>query len=230
MKKIYKELKKKYPNGIIHGIVAGHGGIVDGKYNILKKGTKQIKFPDGKIIYEGVENRKIKNAIFNLMAAKYLYSSIYTELIDPIPGNVDFPLKTRIEKINDLFDYYKSQGKLLLIWEIHLNAFNGQVEGKEIYTTTKNNFSDEMATIWWNNAEKICPEQKDRPDNSDGDPDKEKDYSIIKNIKTFGVLSECFFFDNRKEVDLYCNEKGYNKWAEIFISSFIEINKNFKEA
>lgn len=217
-----KQINKYYPNGFVHGIIAGHGGVKDGKYQILEKGSKQHKFEDGLTIYEGEQNRIIKDTTIGIARWEGI------EVIDLVPGTEDVPIGMRIDIVNMLNEKYKSEGKMLLLWEIHLNAFsNSKTEGKEIFTTRGQNFADHMATVLWNNMEEVIPEQKDRPDWSDGDPDKEKDFNLIKGSRPFGVLAELFFFTNRKEVDLYCNSEGYMKWAWTFVKTFKQLNKEF---
>lgn len=220
---MYNKLKKKYPKGLVFGLIAGHGGMKDGEYQIINKGSKQHTFEDGLTIYEGEQNHIIKNVALEL--AEWEPN---LEVIDVIKTVEDKPLVYRVSEVNKWFNYYKKQGKLFVLFELHLNAFsNSKVSGKEVYTTRGNNFSDEMATVWWNEAEKLIPEQKDRPDYSDKDPDKEIDFFVIRNIHTFGVLIEFLFFTNREEVDKYLNPDGYSKLAGTLITTMKKLSNNF---
>jgi N-acetylmuramoyl-L-alanine amidase len=226
MKNHFKELKEKYPNGFVYGIIAGHGGVKDGVYQILKPGTKQVTFPDGLKIFEGQENRHIKDT---LMAISGWEPGI--EVVDVVPEQEDIPLNTRVQRVKSLHRKYEQQGKKLLIFELHLNAFRlNQAQGREVFTTRGEDFSDVMAEIWWDKANKVVPDQVKRPGNDNPGPDKEADFFVIKNMDTYGILIEFFFFDNRKEVDLYCNPKGYANWAETVLRTMMELNRRFKEA
>lgn len=212
---------KKY----VHGLIAGHGGLnpETGEYTTAPK--KMVEFDDGKVIYEGVENRNIKNTILTL-------SSVYPELefVDIVPEWEDISLKERVRRINeDLRPKYKAEGKELIIWELHLNAFKpNQASGREIYTTRGDNFSDKMATVWWEFAELLAPEQRTRPDFDDGDPDKEANFYVIKNSNSYGCLIEFFFFDNRKEVEKYCNQQGYAMWALTVINAARKVQEKYQ--
>jgi hypothetical protein len=216
--------KEKYPNGFVHGIISGHGGLKDGVYQIRKEGSKQAQMPDGKMIYEGEENRIIKDTLIDI-SKWWKDGSIQT--IDLNPSLEDISLQRRVDIVNSNFNHFKTQGKLLLLWEIHNNAFNGEVEGTEVFHTKGTNFSDEMASIWIENVNKILPHRKIRRDITTGEKTKEKDFYIIKNIHTFGILMECFFFDNPKEVKKFCHPIGYRYWATSMLFAMRELNEKY---
>lgn len=208
----------------VHGLIAGHGGLHPQTGQYVTAPKKMCLFGDGRVVYEGVENRNIVNAI---LAHNVLGGNQLANVEDLLHGAwEDTPRSERIEIVNERFDELKAQGKELLLWEIHNNAYQpNKAEGREIFTTRGNNFSDTMATIWWNVAKEVIPDQKLREDWSDGDPDKEKDYDIIKGVKCFAVLPECFFFDQRDEVEKYCNPDGYSLWATVFLKTFQHIDR-----
>lgn len=214
--------KEKYPNGFIHGVVSGHGSLKDGVYQIRKEGSKQTKMPNGRMIYEGEENRLIKDTFLGISEWE---PSV--ETINLNPTSEDISLTKRVLNINKEFIRQKARGKLLLIWEIHNNAFNSEVEGTEVFHTRGTNFSDEMAKIWIENVNKVLPHRKIRKDITTGEKTKEKDFYLIKNIHTFGILMECFFFDNPKEVEKFCNPEGYKDWATTMLLSMKEINEKY---
>lgn len=216
----------QYPNGFVHAVIAGHGGFADGKYHILKEGSKQAKMPDGSMIYEGEENRYIKDEIITQSQPMAI------NVIDIVPEVDDVPRPDRIDRVNVMFDHWKRNGYMLLLWELHLNAFNGKASGTEIFTTRKNNFSDHMATVWWDIMEDVIgnspySDHKVRPDYTDGDPDKERDFDIIKNVRSFGVLIEFFFFDHYKSVQDFCNPDGYHLWAKTVVKAMEALNHEF---
>jgi hypothetical protein len=228
IRKAIKDIKAEFPNGFSYGLVAGHGGLKNGVYQILSPGSKQVTFPDGLKIYEGHENRIIKDVILELASWE-----IGLEVIDIVPEVEDIPIPTRASRIAKHLKDYKAKGKCFITFELHLNAFNGQAQGREVFTTRGEDFSDIVAQIWWDKSNKVVPDQVKRPDYSNKGPDKEKDFNLIFAIKKAGgnsILIEFFFFDNRKEVDLYCTPVGYAKWAETILRTMLELNRIFKEA
>jgi len=118
-----------------------------------------------------------------------------------------------------------------LVWELHLNAFNGKASGTEVYTTRKDNFSDVMATIWWEEAQKVVKpiyhDYKWRADLSDGDPDKERDFKVIRDSKAYGILIEFFFFDHQQSIDDFAHKAGYMMWARTVINAMKRIEGNW---
>ena len=79
--------------GFIHGVIAGHGGVDEnGVYQIQKPGTKQAKMPDGRMIYEGQENRYIRDEVLTQSVA----SGVKT--IDLIPEVDDVSLPERMQR------------------------------------------------------------------------------------------------------------------------------------
>ncbi len=210
---------------VAHILINGHGGIDPNTGLYTTAPSKMVQFPDGLVVYEGVENREIVKAI-------QANNSLGIELYNLVPDWQDISRTTRVQRAKALSQKLKAEGKLAVVWEIHLNAFQmNKAQGKEVFTTRGVTKADEMATIWWNEAEKIIPEQVDRADRADGDPDKEKDYDIIFALEKEGIpsiLPECYFFDNRKEVDLYATQEGRKRWATVFLNAMQKINELYK--
>jgi N-acetylmuramoyl-L-alanine amidase len=224
MENQFERLVEKYPEGPIHFLIPGHGGVdKDGKYHIIKAGSKQAEV-NGKMIYEGEHNRRIVEAILKGRTDNLRMTNLVQEVDD-------ISLSERVERINAATNVYTDAGYLPLVWECHLNAFNGKASGTEVYTTRGNNFSDTMATIWWNEAIKVVgakfPDYKWRSDKDDGDVDKEKDFTVIKKSNAYAILIEFFFFDHPWSVETFCNDFGYNLWAKTVINAMEVINKKW---
>lgn len=199
---LFENLRHKYPNGLVILLINGHGGIVDGEY--ITAPNKMFRFEDGTVIYEGVQNRKIVRKVIEIFKKidNKDYDGYPLEFINVVPGELDTSLSRRIKAVNRLFNGYKSQGKLSIVIEVHANAGGGT--GHEVFTTVGQNFSDIMAETWSSVQESIFTSRKNRGT-------KEKNYSIIKNIKTFGILIESYFFDNREDVNIHTSEEGIVK-------------------
>lgn len=213
----FKPIVRKSPKGFIHFLVAGHGGLLpDGSYSIIKPNTKQA-LVDGKMVYEGVVNRKIKDAILE-------NRSEGMHMVDIVPTVVDMTLRDRVNHINKLYDIYTKDGYMPILWELHTNAFNGKVSGSEIYTTRGNNLSDIISGIWSDEARKyisaLKPEWNWRDDYSDDRfPDKEANFTVIKRAKCFGTLIEFFFFDNPNDIESWDFPAGHRAWAQTVLNS-----------
>ena len=83
---------------------------------------------------------------------------------------------------------------------IHCNgATSPQAKGFEIWTTPGQNRSDILATDIFNSWGKMFPGQPKRTDFSDGDPDKEADFTVIKRTNCPSCLVELAFITNPDE-------------------------------
>jgi len=203
-------IKSRYPNGLVHLLIPGHGGIVGGKYVTAPK--KMFTFPNGKVVHEGVENRRIVAKVFDILS-NYDDAPIALNIV---PEEEDIPLSKRIKRVNDFKADFKRQGQLVVVHEIHANAGGGT--GYEAYTTKKDNFSDIMADIWLEQQEGQFPNQRNRQH-------KEKDFYVIREIDTYGYLAESYFFDSAADVDLNCSEHGIDKNAIALVLTMEKLNK-----
>lgn len=97
---------------------------------------------------------------------------------------------------------------------LHCNsAVNKSASGFEIYTTPGQNISDPLATEIFKEWQKTFPQQKMRTDYSDGDPDKEANFAVIRLTRCPSVLIEMGFISNPAEEDFLLNELNQNKMA-----------------
>lgn len=105
---------------------------------------------------------------------------------------------------------------------IHCNAsINRQAHGFEIYTTPGETRADALATGIYDAWYEAFPESKLRPDWSDGDPDKEANYSVLRNTKMPAVLVECDFISNPSKEE-WLNDVGKQKLMAKAIAQGIE--------
>lgn len=91
----------------------------------------------------------------------------------------------------------------VLFVSIHVNAAGSgawyNAQGWSIYTTKGKTESDNLATAIYNAAKEVFTDRKFRTDMSDGDPDKEADFYVIRKTKCPSVLIEHFFMDNKDD-------------------------------
>lgn len=114
----------------------------------------------------------------------------------------DIPLKTRVRRVNEICSLHGSHNVLLI--SIHSNAAGMgdkwmNAQGWSAYTTKGVTMSDKVARCLYDAFEEEFKDRKIRRDLSDGDPDWEEDFYIIKRVSCPAVLVENFFYDNKEE-------------------------------
>lgn len=146
----------------------------------------------------------------------------------PIDEPYDLSLTSRANVANKVAKE-KGAGNVLLI-SIHSNAAgNGKewkkASGWECYTTKGKTSSDKYAEIFYEEAEKICAKigRKVRKDMSDGDKDKEENYTVIFKTICPSILIEEFFYDNKEEMEWLLSEEGKTVCTEIIVNAIRRI-------
>lgn len=181
----------------------------------------------------GVETpgkRSIDESILEYKYARDLATSIYTTLLEcenihpilVVPELQDIPLSERVNRINNYCKLYGAKNCILI--SLHLNAAgNGTKwmsgQGWEAYTTRKDNNSDRLCTYIYFYASNIFKNRKIRADYTDGDPDKEADWYIIKGANCPAVLTENFFMDNKSDVKYLLSEEGFNNIVKVHVEA-----------
>lgn len=171
----------------------GHAGLINGQYSTP---GKQSPNWDKGILYEGMANRWIVNATMQLCdMAKIPYYHVSPEL-------TDVPLWQRSSRANEIYKFDKS----IYLLSNHNNAGGGK--GSEIFTSKGETMSDPIAEEFLIDIEKYMS-QVMRYDYTDGDRDKEADYSVLVKTDCPAILVEWEFMDHKE---------GYNKlWDPAFI-------------
>ena len=165
-------------------IDAGHGIDTPGK-----------RSPDGSFL-EYLWNREVAELLYDMLTEHgFDVDMVVTE-------TNDIPLKTRVRRVNEVCSLHGAHNVLLL--SIHSNAAgNGEkwmnAQGWECYTTKGNTRSDVAAKCMYDAFEEEFKDRRIRKDMSDGDPDREEDFYIIKRTSCPAVLLENFFYDNLEE-------------------------------
>lgn len=165
-------------------IDAGHGIDTPGK-----------RSPDG-AFREYLWNREVAELVYSLLKEDgFKVDMIVTE-------TNDIPLKTRVRRVNEICSEDGAHNCLLL--SIHSNAAgNGKdwknAKGWSAYTTKGKTKADNAAKSMYDAFEEEFKDRTIRRDWSDGDPDWEEDFYIIKRTSCPAVLLENFFYDNKEE-------------------------------
>lgn len=123
-----------------------------------------------------------------------------------VKEEIDVPLAERCRRVNE----YKAAQAILV--SIHCNAAGCgdwmQGHGWEAWTSVGQTKADKLATCLYEAAEKCLPGMAIRKDMSDGDPDKESQFYILKHTNCPAVLTENLFQDNKEDVEFLLSEEG----------------------
>lgn len=121
----------------------------------------------------------------------------------------DIGLTARARRANA---YIKAHpGERCILYSIHGNAAgNGtrwmESTGWEAWTTLGSNNSDKLATLLYEAVRELLPQVRLRKDMTDGDPDKEKNFTVLLGANCPAVLTENLFYDSRKDIELMTND------------------------
>lgn len=193
--------------------------IIDAGHGINTKGKSS---PDCALM-EWRYNREIANAI----AQGLILRGYDAEVIVPEPEDVS--LKERVDRVNRIACKYGISESLLL--SIHVNAAgNGSqwmnARGWCAYTFPGHTESDDIADCLYLAAEKNLPGQKIRTDYSDGDPDIESAFYVLKHTLCPAVLTENLFMDNKEDCRFLLSSKGRQAIINLHIEGLIEYLDN----
>jgi len=179
--------------------------LIDNGHGINTPGKRS---PDG----------KLREYMYCRQIAYFVYMELIKEGIDSkliVEEDYDVSLAERCRRVN--------LHKDAILISIHLNAAgNGQwmtARGWEAWTTPGKTKSDKLATLLYEQAEKHLPGMKIRKDLSDGDPDKESNFYILKNTNCPAVLTENLFQDNKEDVAFLTSQEGINAIVDLHVEA-----------
>lgn len=187
----------------------GHGGLIDGKYQTA--GKRSPERPDGTVLYEGVNNRRI---VEELKKAFTLAGIRWVDLVD---SQEDIPLYDRIRKAN------KVTGKKLYL-SIHSNAAgkNGEWStargfGTYIYPTCSKTTEDWASRIHRNLVFNCGELTKDRGI-------RRRDFAVLRETNHPAVLLELGFHSNLEESYLIESERWSQRVVNAIVDAIAEIS------
>ena len=94
------------------------------------------------------------------------------------------------------------------------------------YTFPGHTESDDIADCLYLAAEKNLPGQKIRTDYSDGDPDIESAFYVLKHTLCPAILTENLFMDNKEDCRFLLSSKGRQAIINLHIEGLIEYLDN----
>lgn len=129
-----------------------------------------------------------------------------------VPEDNDISLTERARRVNAWCDRLGAKNVCLV--EIHNNAAGigtqwMSARGWEAWTSKGQTQGDKLADCLYDAAERHLPEgTKIRTDMTDGDRDKESNFTVISKSKCAACLTENLFQDNKDDVDFLLSDAG----------------------
>ena len=146
-----------------------------------------------------------------------------------VPELEDIPLPERCRRVNAICQEFGKDQVILL--SLHVNAAgNGRewmnARGWSCYTTRGKTAADGLATALYEAAKDWLPGMRLRMDYTDGDPDIEKDFYILRHTSCPAVLTENLFMDNKEDVAFLESGEGAQAIINLHVEGiFRYINK-----
>lgn len=144
-----------------------------------------------------------------------------------VTETTDIDLPERARRVNEICGKVGTANVILI--SIHSNASgNGKwmaARGWSAFTSKGKTKADELATYIYKEAEKNFAGHKIRTDYSDGDPDWEEGFYILRKTKCPAVLSENFFHDNREDVAYITSTEGKRAIVRTHVDGIINYIK-----
>lgn len=185
-------------------LVAGHSGLIDGKYST--PGKRSPVWSDGTQLFEGEFNRQIKYRLMELLHANgYKY-------VDLIEGQYEYSnkFKDRMYRIEKARNYYKNNKNCYLL-EIHANAGGGT--GMEFYIASNaSSKSKALSQAFKDNYDFNIPFRGI----------KVKDFLTIKGYPMPCGLFEAPFMDTESDCKNYLlSPQGRDRIAQYLFKSLV---------
>lgn len=140
-------------------------------------------------------------------------------VFDLVPEDDDIGLSKRAARANAIINEYGA-GSCVMV-SIHNNAAGAGdkwyiVTGWEAYTTIGRNNSDKLAKLIYEEIE--LQGIKTRKDTSDGDADKESNFTLITKVNCPAVITENMFMDSKGDIEFLTSGAGIEKLLTAHIN------------
>ena len=185
--------------------------LIDNGHGVDTKGKRS---PDGRLLEYAV-NRLLAGRIVSALKAQ----GHDAELL--VPEDNDVSLFQRCDRVNR-FCYALGKENVILV-SIHCNAAGKgdrwyNATGWCAYTTPKDTPADRLATCLYNAAQIHIPDQRLRMDLTDGDPDIEASFYLLRHTSCPAVLTENLFMDNQADVEYLLSDIGQTNLVNIHVT------------
>ena len=128
-----------------------------------------------------------------------------------VPEERDISLPERCRRVNA---WCRRLGKdNVIVISIHANA-----AGWCAYTSRGNTRADALATSLYHAAQATLPGKRLHTDNTDGDPDMEATFYILRHTTAPAVLTENFFMDSHPDCAFLLSEEGQQAIVALHVT------------
>lgn len=184
--------------------------LIDNGHGIETPGKRS---PDGRF-----REYKYARDMAQEMVRQFRFRGLEAERI--VTEENDIPLSERARRVNEWCGKLGSDKVLLL--SIHVNAAGNGTEwmqgrGWSAYTSPGKTRADLLATCLYEAAHELLDGQRIREDNSDGDPDWEENFYILRKTQCPAVLTENFFMDNRSDLAFLESTVGHEAIVQLHV-------------
>ena len=188
--------------------------LIDNGHGIQTKGKRS---PDGTLL-EYAYTRDLARRIVSILKSQGYDSELL------VPEDDDIPLSERVRRINA---HCQALGKSnVILISLHINAAGDGTKwmnatGWSCYTCKGKTESDRLATCLYEAAIKNFPGRCIRKDYSDGDPDWEENFYVLRHSLCPAVLTENFFMDSLSDRDYLESEVGKQAIVNTHIEGMV---------
>ena len=185
--------------------------LIDNGHGIDTKGKRS---PDGRLL-EYAQNRLLAGRIVSALQARGHDASLL------VPEETDISLPERCRRVNE---WCRQLGKdNVLLISIHCNAAGRgdrwlSARGWCAYTTRGGTRADALATSLYTAAQAHLPGHRLRTDYTDGDPDMEADFYILRHTTAPAVLTENFFMDALPDYRFLLSPEGQQAIVSLHVT------------
>jgi len=189
--------------------------LLDPGHGIDTAGKRSPLWDDGRQLEEWEFNRAIVRRILALCRAGDVAA------VDIVHDEVDVPLGERVQRAHTIAD---ASNLPCVYLSIHANAGGGT--GWEVWTSRGQTGSDALASVFARHATAYMPDMVVRCDYSDGDPDKESSFYVLRRTRMDALLVELAFMD-RLDPDCRAlmSEAGRDHFAAMTYNAIAEIEE-----
>ena len=188
--------------------------LIDNGHGIDTKGKRS---PDGRLL-EYAQNRLLAGRIVTALQARGHDAALL------VPEENDIPLPERCRRVNE---WCRQLGKdNVLLISIHCNAAGHgdrwlSARGWCAYTTPGTTGADALATALYTAAQAHLPGMRLRTDYTDGDPDQEAAFYLLRYTSCPAVLTENLFMDNHEDCAFLLSKEGQQSLVDLHVDGII---------
>ncbi len=195
-----------------------HKIILDAGHGINTAGKRS---PDGRL-----REYKFKRIIMDAVAEHLRLRGYNVEILNP--EETDLSLPDRANRANSMTCQIGLPIQNVAIISIHANAAGDgsqwmKARGWCAYTCQGHTLSDELANCLYKAARKHLPGQRIRTDYTDGDPDFEAPFYLLKYTYAAAVLTENLFYDNPDDLALPESDEGLKAIVALHVEGITEL-------